>query len=228
MPTDTELTRLADMAHALRPDWHARSVRAWLATNVRTRAYRDVAVALAAIACDSTTTTPARLDESGPWWAAAVAAGGASTPLPGPGSSKRCDRPGHEHEPAATCRACRAELVAVDGVPEPVDEPPPPVERCGCGNPSRFLVDGRCFECRARARGEHQLAELLASPARLDATPAEVAARILSGIDVSSLDALIEDAGDRREPGTERILSDIRDAVKALRTPTPDLEETPR
>lgn len=179
MPTDTELTRLADMAHALRPDWHPRSVRAWLATHVRTRAYRDVAVALAAIACDSTTTTPARLDESGPWWAAAVAAGGTSTPLPGPGSSRRCDRPGHEHEPASTCRACRAELVAVDGVPEPVDDRTPE-EQCsadGCGRWSRFLVDGRCFECRSAARGELTAARELASAtaaareARRAATP---------------------------------------------------------
>lgn len=225
MPSDTELSRLADMAHALRPDWHPRSVRAFLATSVRTRAYRDVAVALAAIACDSTTTTPGRLEESGPWWAAAVAAGGTSTPLPGPGSSRRCARPGHEHEPAATCRACRAELVAVDGVPEPVDEPPPPVERCTCGASSRFLVAGRCFECRAAARGEQARAA-----ARISVEPVR-GARMLVRIDPSSLDALIEDAGDRREHDTERLLRDLRDALRAFRgdpAPTPDLEETSR
>lgn len=226
MPSDTELSRLADMAHALRPDWHPRSVRAFLATSVRTRAYRDVAVALAAIACDSTTTTPGRLDESGPWWAAAVAAGGTSTPLPGPGSSRRCDRPGHEHEPASTCRACRAELVAVDGPPEPVEGRTPEAE-CDCGRLTRFLVDGRCFECRAAARGEHLRART-ARPTRALALAID-SARALAEIDPASLDDLIDDASDRRDPDTERILRALRDALPALRgTPTPDLEETPR
>jgi hypothetical protein len=36
-------------------------------------AYRDVAVALAWIATDATTKTPARLDENGPWWKATMA-----------------------------------------------------------------------------------------------------------------------------------------------------------
>jgi len=63
-----ELTRLAAMANALRPDWPAQSVRTYLDTTHAHRAYRDIAVALAWIAADPTTQTPKRLEHPGPWW----------------------------------------------------------------------------------------------------------------------------------------------------------------
>jgi hypothetical protein len=116
MASDTELTRLADMATALRPDWPARSVRAYLATKHRQRAFADLAVALAVVACDPASETPARLDEpSGPWWRLTrLNTAAVTTFTPGPGGDPPCRRPGHEHERLSACRACRAEALAGD------------------------------------------------------------------------------------------------------------------
>lgn len=72
MLTKTEAERLAAMGNALRPDWPIASLLTYL-TKHKSRAYRDVAVALAWIATDATTKTPARLDENGPWWKATQA-----------------------------------------------------------------------------------------------------------------------------------------------------------
>lgn len=80
MPTTTELERLAAAANALRPDWPTRSVLTTLTRDHAHRAYRDLAVALAWVAADPDTKTPARLAESGPWWAATE--GGEPTRLP--------------------------------------------------------------------------------------------------------------------------------------------------
>lgn len=66
---EVELARLAAMAHALRPEWPAQSVKTYLHAFAGS-AFRDVAVALAWVACDPTSATPARLAENGPWWQA--------------------------------------------------------------------------------------------------------------------------------------------------------------
>lgn len=114
MATDVELSRLADMTHALRPDWPARSVRTLLERRLRDRAYADLAVALAVVACDPTSETAARLEQPGPWWQATRAnRPGSSTYTPGPAGAA-CRRAGHEHEPADGCRCCRAEQLAGD------------------------------------------------------------------------------------------------------------------
>lgn len=68
MATDNELQRLAMMANALRPEWPVRSLLTRLTTTHAARPYRDLAVALAWIATDPATKTPARLAEAGPWW----------------------------------------------------------------------------------------------------------------------------------------------------------------
>lgn len=114
MASDNELTRLADMAAALRPEWPARSVRAHLRAHHADRAYADLAVALAALATDPDTKTPARLAEHGHWWLATrFLAGRSEVPEVGPGRHQEpCARPGHEHEPQRTCRLCRAEDLA--------------------------------------------------------------------------------------------------------------------
>jgi len=113
MLTDLELTRIADMASALRPDWNPRSVRAYLAGSVhRRRAYADVVLAMAAVAIDPRAKTPARLDQHGPWWTIHRALTFGETPDVGPGRDTACHRPGHEHEPARACRWCRAEELA--------------------------------------------------------------------------------------------------------------------
>jgi hypothetical protein len=111
MATDTELTRLADMAHALRPDWAAPSVRVYLAKNHRDQAYADLAVALAVVASDPKSRTPARMSERGRWWTAAQAATVELTPGP---PHPDCVR--HPGESAGRCGRCAAEAVPSPGL----------------------------------------------------------------------------------------------------------------
>ena len=102
MPTDNELDRLAAMGNALRADWPVRSLRTHLAKNHATRAYRDLAVALAWIAADPQTQTPARLIEAGPWWkATAVDAPTVTHPV------VHC--PEHRQHRAWNCPDCEAQ-----------------------------------------------------------------------------------------------------------------------
>lgn len=128
MATSNELTRIADAVNALRPDWIARSVRVILnRPELRDRAFADLAAVMTVIACDPKSTTPARAVEPGPWWQAVKAnAGASSVPEAGPGRDvDRCERAGHEHEAAATCRACRAEQLA-DLEPDAAPQRPVP------------------------------------------------------------------------------------------------------
>lgn len=110
MATDLELDRVAAAVNALRPDWPVASLRTYLRSRHASRAYADLAAALVAVAVDPASTTPARVEQPGPWWQATRAVG-PTTYRPGPDGAP-CPRDGHEHEPAATCRACRAELLA--------------------------------------------------------------------------------------------------------------------
>ena len=104
MTTDNELQRLAAMANALRPEWPIRSLLTLL-TKHAARPYRDLAVALAWVATDARTKTPARLAEAGPWWTATSMAEGA-----GPGqSSPMC--PEHTDQKAGHCGGCVAASV---------------------------------------------------------------------------------------------------------------------
>lgn len=66
----TEIERVALAVHGLRPDWPATSLRTFIENNLADRAYRDVMVAFAWIACDPVTDTPKRILASGPWWQA--------------------------------------------------------------------------------------------------------------------------------------------------------------
>ncbi len=70
MPTDIEAIRLAAAISCLRPDWPAASIKTLVMTKHATRPLQDVAVALAWVAADPGTRTPARINESGPWWPA--------------------------------------------------------------------------------------------------------------------------------------------------------------
>lgn len=76
-----EIERIAAAVNVLRPDWPTNSLRTLIATKLGNRPRRDVMVALAWIACEPNTATPARVVEAGPWWRAA-AAGGESTNTP--------------------------------------------------------------------------------------------------------------------------------------------------
>jgi hypothetical protein len=129
--TDNELSRLADMVQALRPEWPARTTRSFLARSMRNRTYADLMLALAAVCADPESTSPARVEQPGPWWQAAKAnAGRSSVPEVGPGRGvTACDRVGHEHEAARNCRACRAERLAeTEADTRPMQAAPPPAE----------------------------------------------------------------------------------------------------
>ena len=67
---ENEIERIAAAVNVLRPDWPTPSLRTFIAKKLGMRPRRDVAVALAWVACDSATTTPARVLENGPWWKA--------------------------------------------------------------------------------------------------------------------------------------------------------------
>ena len=92
----TAIVRIAAMASSLRPDWPQSSIVTLLTKHLADRAYRDVAVAMAWIATDPESKTPARLLEQGPWWLAATA--GASdtgqTPTAPKLDTLRCERRG--------------------------------------------------------------------------------------------------------------------------------------
>lgn len=108
MPTDNETQRLAMAVNAIRPEWPVRSL-VTLLTKHAARPYRDLAVALAWIATDARTKTPARLAEAGPWWTAT-----SMTEGQGPTQSRmRCSEHGEHH--AGHCPDC----VAL-AVPKPV------------------------------------------------------------------------------------------------------------
>src|SRR5690625_7392004 len=106
MATKEEIDRLAAMAHELRPDWPLRSLLTYLARNHATRAYRDLAVALAAVATDRAPQTPKRLEESGPWWTPAQPASGAEPPTVGPRRHRR-QAYGHDNYPATNSAGAR-------------------------------------------------------------------------------------------------------------------------
>jgi hypothetical protein len=77
-----EIERIAAAMHQLRPDWPAASLRTLIAKSLMDRPRRDVAVALAWVACESGTATPARVLETGPWWKAAGVEGTTSPRQP--------------------------------------------------------------------------------------------------------------------------------------------------
>lgn len=102
MPSETEIERLAAAANAIRPEWPVRSLVTHLTNHHASRAYRDLAVALAYIATDPKTLTPARLKESGPWWRCTEEQ--SRTPV---GRTIPC--PDHPDQPASRCVRCREE-----------------------------------------------------------------------------------------------------------------------
>jgi hypothetical protein len=84
-----EATRIAAAMHELRPDWPASSIKTLVMKSMADKPRRDVCVALAWIACESNSHTPARVLESGPWWRAAGVEG-SSTKRPEPTPDDRC------------------------------------------------------------------------------------------------------------------------------------------
>lgn len=76
---DHEADRIAAAMNQLRPDWPTSSVRTLIRKHLMERPRRDVAVALAWIACEANTSTPARVIEQGPWWRAVAVEGSGPT-----------------------------------------------------------------------------------------------------------------------------------------------------
>lgn len=70
-----ETDRIAGAMHLLRPDWPAQQIRTLIRDKLADRPRRDVAVALAWVACESGTSNPYRVLETGPWWTAAAVDG---------------------------------------------------------------------------------------------------------------------------------------------------------
>lgn len=74
---DHETQRIAAALHAARPDWPAASIATLIRKHLADRPRRDVFVALAWVASEPNSATPARVLESGPWWKAAGVEGSA-------------------------------------------------------------------------------------------------------------------------------------------------------
>lgn len=104
-----ELERIAAAAHALRPDWPLPSLLTHLKANHGTRPYRDLAVAMAWIATDPDTKTPARLKENGPWWEATVPPP-AATASATSRNTRVCGRCRYPHPPGQPCDVKRDEI----------------------------------------------------------------------------------------------------------------------
>jgi hypothetical protein len=67
-----EAARIAAAMNQLRPDWPTKQLRTLLAdARISDRPRRDVAVALAWVACEAASHNPYRVLETGPWWIAA-------------------------------------------------------------------------------------------------------------------------------------------------------------
>jgi hypothetical protein len=89
---DHEAQRIAAAMHAARPDWPASSLLTLIRKKLIDRPRRDVFVALAWVASEPNSATPARVLEAGPWWRAAGIEGGTS--------------PRQPFDPRSTCSTC--------------------------------------------------------------------------------------------------------------------------
>lgn len=114
MPTQPETKRIAAAVNMLRPDWPIASIVTTIQRGQPTRPYADLALALVAVALDPASTTPGRVNQAGPWWNTIQAVAG-PRPLDGTidRDEPRCAQPGHEHELARNCRACRSEIIGM-------------------------------------------------------------------------------------------------------------------
>lgn len=118
-----EEERIAAALNQLRPDWPIKQLRTLLAdSRIASRARRDVTVALAWVACESGSSTPYRVLESGPWWRAAGIEGTLTRRHPTPATACRtcgrdygpncCDRPTDRPEPTADYATWAAQVRA--------------------------------------------------------------------------------------------------------------------
>ena len=119
---ENEAGRIAAAMHELRPDWPTASIKTLILKRLGEKPRRDVAVALAWVACESNSAKPARVCEPGPWWHAAAVEqlGTANHP---PHRDEIC--PSHPAYRASNCGGCAADaLAAVYADDEPAPIPP--------------------------------------------------------------------------------------------------------
>lgn len=122
---ENDISRIAAAISDLRPDWPAASLRTLLKSpELKNRPRRDVAVALAWVACESETQTPKRVLESGPWWRAASVEIPTSAARP-PKADEACPIHGGHR---GNCPGCAADRLTGDAAtrPAPVRTGPTP------------------------------------------------------------------------------------------------------
>ncbi len=115
MMDEWEAERIAAAINALRPDWPRKSIQTLILTKLGHHTRRDICVALAWVACEPNTSTPARVIEAGPWWKAALAESGESRGWRPPKRDQECRDHAGEH--VDSCRMCAADRLAGDGKP---------------------------------------------------------------------------------------------------------------
>lgn len=139
---ETETQRLAGAVNALRPEWPVKSLCTFIATKLEARAYLDAAVALAWVAADPATKTPARVLEAGPWWRATAVADTTYRPNLPP-----C--PDHADQ-TLPCGRCANEAASADRLAglERVRAEAEAARRalCPCGTPKTNCADHRSDE----------------------------------------------------------------------------------
>lgn len=164
-----EAARIAAAMHHLRPDWPVKSLMTLLMTKLADRPRRDVAVALAWVACESNSATPARVLEPGPWWRAALIEAPNSMTRQPPKRDEQCPR--HAGEWHDACRLCAAERIA-----KAEEEPSEPVEPQSTASGYAAAIRGQLASFRASTCLHGTPIKRCAECTKANAAPAQVRA----------------------------------------------------
>jgi hypothetical protein len=176
MATPPELARIAATIATYRPDWPEASLRTLLTSRpeLARRPAADLFVALAVIAADVTTRSPARLIEAGPWWLAAAAGNGDRGATPTPTAPECPEHPGVRLH--GVCPDCAAEADRVDHAARAAEVRASMRAEAGRGQARRLAI----AEIRDRTRVEVE---------RGRARRAAVAeARAVAAVDIPTID----------------------------------------
>ncbi len=124
---DYEIERIAAAINVLRPDWPTKSLMTLMRRpELANRARRDVAVALAWVACETNTAKPARVLEQGPWWRAAAIESPDRYNRRPPKRDEEC--PHHLGQYADNCGGCQVDARAADDEHTSPPRPREPVD----------------------------------------------------------------------------------------------------
>jgi len=134
---DYEAERIAAAINVLRPDWPVRSLVTLLGKDqLKHRPRRDVLIALAWVASETNSHTPARVLEAGPWWKATQAEGATGGNHPHPlraGDPDECRT--HKGQHVNHCSGCAADNL---GPRDDDPGPPLPADMDGLTGPEKF------------------------------------------------------------------------------------------